>query len=358
MSSSEDKRYPILPVLRYALWGEASDELKSVPWKMLMQTATEQAVFGLAFCAFEKIGPKDFTQPLLFEYIGLEQQIEKGNRCINSVLQRFIEDIRSQEIDICVVKGQVVGTCYPNPIVRQSGDIDFWVRPNNIDKCEAFIKKSLYCEIHRSEAEKHVEFQWEGIQFEVHNTLASFSNGKNQRYFDGIIESDTLFAVEINGNEVLTLSPTINALYIFIHLFHHMIDTGVGLRQFCDWMMWLHRYKEDINRKALIVHLRALELEKPYRVLGAILIEDLGLPEEEFPLAISDKDRKRSRKVLKDVIEMGNFGHNKSQVCRLGVLHSIQTGLRMFIQEIKYFDLAPKEIAGRLPKTFCWYLKK
>lgn len=358
MSLSEDKKYSILPMLRYALWNETSEELKNALWEELMQTATQQAVFGLAFCAFEKISPKGFAQPLLFEYIGIAQQIEQGNSYTNTVLQLFIDKLKEQGIDICVVKGQVAGSCYPKPLMRQSGDIDFWVRPNDISKCETFIEKTLCCEIHRTEAEKHVEFQWEGLQFELHNAFATFSHRKNQRYFDSIVESNSPFTVEINGNEVNTLSPTNNALYIFIHLFHHLIDTGVGLRQFCDWMMWLHRYKDDVNRGDLVTHLKTLDLEKPYCVLGAILVNDLGLPEEEFPLTISDKDRKKSRRVLKDVMEMGYFGHNKAQVHHLGVLHSLQTGLRMFIQGIKYFDLAPKEIAGRLPKTVWWYIKK
>ena len=358
MSLSENKPYYILPILRHALWNKTSEEVKYVPWKEVMYTAEEQTVFGLAFSALESLRPKEVGGSLLFEYIGRVNHIEQRNYVIDATLRVFTDLLKSYNLQSVIVKGQVVGSCYPNPFIRQSGDIDFWVSTEELKKCEELVEQNLRCTIKRAESEKHVEFQWKGIQFELHSCLASFSASKHQNYFDRLVEQDKYCTIVIKGTEVASLSPTLNALYIFIHLFHHLIDTGVGLRQFCDWMMWLHRYKEDINREELVVHLKALDLEKPYRVLGVLLVHDLGLLEEEFPLTISDKDIKRSRRVLKDVMKMGNFGHNKEQVYRLGVLHSIQTGLHMLIQGIKYFDLAPKEIAGRLPKRVWWYLRK
>ena len=164
--------------------------------------------------------------------------------------------------------------------------------------------------------------------------------------------------IMVGDKETPTLSATVNALYIFIHLFHHLIHSGVGLRQLCDWMMWLHQYKDVIDRAELKGHLHVLELERPYCVLGAVLTEHLGLPEEEFPLAITDKDRKRSRKVFTDIMKMGNFGHNQQKAEQLGLLHSVQTALQMVLQSAKHVDLAPKEILCRIPNMILWWVKK
>lgn len=358
MNLSEDKTYSLLPVLRYALWGEATEALKQISWTELMQLAQEQAVFGLAFRTFEQLPPKGLDQKWIFEYIGLVGQIERSNHYVNRTLKDFFALLEKHSVPFGIVKGQVVGTCYPKPLLRQSGDVDFWVQKEHIAKCEDFVNRNLGLTILRNESEKHVEFQWHGIQFEMHSHLATFVVKKNQIYFDGLVENDIPLFVKVGDAEVPTLSPTLNALYIFIHLFHHLIHMGVGLRQFCDWMMWLHQYKDVIKRDELSMHLQQLGLKRPYRVLGAILVDNLGLPEEEFPVTITEKDRKRSRHVLKDIMKMGNFGHNMDKIKRLGLLHSLQTGFRMCVQSIKYIDLAPQEIACRIPHTILWYLRK
>jgi len=358
MDLLEDNGRMILSAIRCALWGEESEELLHVSWVELLRTAEEQTVFGLAFRAFEYVQPKGIDQDLLFEYIGQSIQIGSGNSLVNERLRDFVGRLNTLRIKFCIVKGQTVGTCYPEPMLRQVGDIDFWVHPRDVSKCEAYIEEELNCGVQCEKSEKHVEFLWEDILFEMHYRLASFGVGRDQRYFDKLIENDSSFAVEIDGVEVPTLSPTLNALYIFVHLFHHLIGIGVGLRQFCDWMMWLHRYKDEINRDELNYHIFKLGLQKAYRTLGAILVYDLGLPVSEFPLRITEKDRKRSRNVLKNVMEMGNFGQNKRVAQSLGLMRSIQTGVRMCIQGFKYFDLAPKRIACRFLKRMWWYLGK
>lgn len=349
-------RIDIIPYLRCSLWGSYVD-LADADWTDVMQTAEKQAVLGLVFYGAEKAMKGKVTQKQVFEWIGVTEQIKAQNLMINEELARFDKFMRKNDIDYRVVKGQIVGTCYPEPLLRQSGDIDLYFTPNHYKLCtDLLLQKGIQMDYDASE--KHSEFDMNGIVYELHWTLNNFSREKWQRYFDNVLQKDKGMSVLVGKTEIPTLSPTVNALYIFIHLFHHLIHSGVGLRQMCDWMMWLHRYKDEIDREELSRHLRALELERPYRVLGAVLVDKLGLPEYEFPLAITDKDRKRSQRILADIMKMGNFGHNRQKTGKMGLLHSVQTGTQMVLQSAKYADLAPKEILGRIPYMLSWWMKK
>jgi len=345
-------------ILRDALWGGEEVDLQHVVWSDVMRLAKEQAVFGLVFDVLSTESPKQIDNNILYEWIGISEQIKRNNEFLNSEVSLFLEFLAENKIQCKVVKGQTVSSCYPKAYLRQSGDVDFWVPKDKYVACENVIERKLGLVLQRQESEKHVEFRWHGVQYELHSHLAMFHNKKQQRYFDDLVESDTGLNVKIGDIEMPTLSPTLNALYIFVHLFFHLIHVGVGLRQFCDWMMWLHQYKNDIERRILAEHLAFLGLYRPYCVLGAILVDNLGLPSKEFPFEINEKDRKRSRQVLKDIIALGNFGHNNERIQKLGFLHSLHTGWRMCSQSFKYLDLAPKEVLLRVPYTVIWYLKK
>lgn len=350
------KQVDLTPYIRCALWGIEPEE-QELDWAAVMRKAQEQTVLVLVLYGAERMMAGKVKPGQVFEWISVTGQIRQQNLKMNVELASFDKFMKAQQIDYCVVKGQVVASCYPEPMLRQSGDIDLYCTTENYKRFNGLLS-AKGVRTHYDASEKHVEFERHGFMYELHWTLNNFSKKKWQDYFDGILQRDKGITVNVGGTEIPTLSATMNALYIFIHLFHHLIHSGVGLRQLCDWMMWLHQYKDEINREELIQHLKSLELERPYRVLGAVLVEQLGLPENEFPLAITDKDRKRSRKVMADIMMMGNFGHNKQKIGKLGLAHSIQTGWQMVCQSAKYVDLAPKEILGRVPYMVTWWMKK
>lgn len=78
----------------------------------------------------------------------------------------------------------------------------------------------------------------------------------------------------IGSTNVATIEPAVHALYVFLHLYHHLVEVGVGLRQFCDLAMLL---KEDIDRNVLMKHLKVLGMERAFRACGYILTEYLGM---------------------------------------------------------------------------------
>lgn len=357
MNLSGDK-FLFLSVVRSGLWGTELSLPSVVAWDNLLQIAKEQALIGVAFKGVENYLQGRVGKKLILDWFSRLEKIKQKNDIVNKHVEWFARLLEKNQIGYRIVKGQVVAGCYPNALLRSPGDIDFWVSCDSKKRCEELIENGLRSEIKREESSIHVEFRYHGVQYELHHSLSHFSSKTCQEYFDNVVNFDEGMYVTVGETQVATLSPTLNALYIFIHLFQHLIHSGVGLRQMCDWMMWLHKYQEDIDRKELEQHLLQLALMRPYRVLGAILVDDLGLPENEFPFVITQKDRKRSRRVLLDIMELGNFGHNKENIKKLGFWHSMQTGLRMCKQGAKYIDLAPREILWRVPHMVLWYIKK
>lgn len=162
--------------------------------------------------------------------------------------------------------------------------------------------------------------------------------------------------VEIDGVKVRTLSPTLNAAFVFIHLFFHFIREGVSLRQLCDWAIVLHHYKDEIDKNKLLDILSQLDMAKSYKAFGSILVDELGLPEDDFPIEIKEDDRQWKEKLLKDIFEGGNFGklHHKAQNSWQFKIETLQLAIR---NTLRYYRLCPSEIGGMIPRLVKGNLK-
>lgn len=354
----------LLKLVRAALW-EMPVDLKGQVWtyeeyESVMTLARQQAVAGLVSQALMASGVKLERQDAL-ELFGLQQSIRRRNAELDVAVVRLCQKMREAGIRIVVMKGQTLAALYSIPELRQSGDIDFYCHPEDWNKALCFIREQLLKTVSNHNTEKHVEFDLNGVQYEMHRMLTSFARPKHQRYWDTVVVPaiwEPEAYIKINDFDVPVLPPTYNVLYTFVHIFYHLIIEGIGLRQFCDWAVLLHEmyHGQCIMDNALLErHLKGIGLMKAYTGLGAILTDYLGLPEEEFPFEISADDHQKAPKLFQNMLEMGNFGHNKQYVHERGVLHGIQHLGRITLQARRFAHYAPAEAWWRIPYMFQWW---
>lgn len=119
---------------REFLSGVLSDE----EWKALFVIAQKQAVAGFAFDALDGLvaGGQKMPQSLLFEWIGLSEQIKQRNKLVNQRCKELEKLFIDGGFRNCVLKGQGTALYYQNPLCRQSGDIDIWVSKDGICKTD------------------------------------------------------------------------------------------------------------------------------------------------------------------------------------------------------------------------------
>ena len=94
---------------------------------------------------------------------------------------------------------------------------------------------------------------------------------------------------------------------------------------------------------------------KAYRAFGCILVDKLGLV--EFPLLIKEKDRIRSKTILKDIMKGGNFGKKRKEIHVHGWKSKMRTMRFTFRNCFRYFPVAPTELSLMIPKLTWLNLK-
>jgi len=353
----------ITSLLRNELWNSTLliDKLSKSEYSDIIGQAESQTVLGLICDALISNNVR-LNQEDAYNTYGQLVSIQYQNSEVNKELINFVRELENEGIEYVVVKGQTMAAHYPNPTVRMAGDVDVYLPGENYDKAKSYIEKQTGEELAKYSDGKHVEFARNDVIFELHDKLSQFSTQSHQAYFDQMMDEvirKSNGSIMIDGCPVKTLPPTYNILYTFIHLFFHLTAQGIGLRQFCDLAVLIGRTPvEEVNKAELEERLEALDLTKAFRAVGAVLVDHLGLPSEQFPLQITEKDHRWSEVILKNVMKRGNFGRNIRKVDDPGFLHSLESGFLVVKQAFVFFQLAPAEVFGRFFSIGNWFFKR
>ena len=339
----------LFKIVRLALWGQPSEVcLHAEGFIRLLEIAEQQSVFGLVFDALKDLQVDGMEDKMpLFEAVGFYEQIKQQNGLSNKEIVNFVKLCDKNKLENIIVKGQTLEAIYPKRGVRQSGDIDFVIKRSQYNQ----FASVLGIELPKKLTEKEFEFERNSLSYELHTDLIAFARKRHKKVWNELMEKEWAqeHYVEIEGVNVRTLTPTVNAVYIFIHLFFHFIREGVSLRQMCDWVMALHHYKDEIDSERLKQILLDLDVFDAYCAFGTILVDKLGLPLKEFPVPINDKDRKWQERILDDIFRGGNFGMLNHEA-KSSWKYKVETFCVALRNSFKYYMLCPTEVGGIIPR--------
>ena len=342
-------------LLRFGLWGSFEDaseaERKSesiVPeggetkaqnltedldWKQLYRLACEQTVAGYVAVGLEqyvaemkqnqpdrtdneKINASRPTVPenVIQAFKKIKFSIGLSNYRMNDFLANIIKELEVAGIEPLLLKGQGVAQNYLSPEVRQAGDIDLLLHGEDYEKAKMFMApKADNLEIEGSRS-KHFGMHFGNIEVELHGTIHGTFGNKFNTYLDK--KQDELFIKKnfrhwcCNGVEISMPSADFDALFIFIHFLKHFYFGGLGLRQICDWTMFLHKNVQHIDSAKLENDIKKLGVLREWQTFGCFAVKYLGLPEEEMPM-YNSKYIKNSDRIRDFLIASGNFGKNR-----------------------------------------------
>ena len=352
----------LFELLRAELWGMSLSfsQLSHEEFEDLIAMAGEQTVTGLVGDCLIKNGVKLEREDALGLYAKMKA-IEKANARVNENLVSFVNFMERKGIDYIIVKGQVAGSLYPNPDARMSGDVDLYFVGDNYTKIKSLVEQRLGKQLSKLSDGKHVEFEVNGVVFELHDKLSQLATRKHQAYWDQMIDNAILEktdTVTVSGKEIHTLNATYNALYIFVHLFFHMTASGLGLRQICDWAVALDKLSDNIDKNRLQEILKELGYYKANKANGAFIVDYLGLPEDKYPFSLTENDRKWINTIKKNILKNGNFGRSRRKIQKTGFFHSIESGWLILTQMLTFYRLAPKEVFFRFASIGEWFMER
>ena len=340
----------IFMLVRSALWKQPLEHFDMTPWeyKSVMEDAEKQCVTGLITDCL-RTNNMGLKKKCVIHMLKLQKALIAENQRINGNLKELMELLGKRGITPIVVKGQSIGALYPTPNLRVPGDIDFYVHPKDFEITLQIIEQEWLEEsANRKKIEKEFAFDHNGTTMELHKHLLVFANKKLMKYFSELVQSSERVNVIIDDFVIKTLEPTVNIFYTFCHLYHHFRMEGVAVRQLCDMAIVLHANKDDINRQRLKDILRETDYTNAFKAFGSIITRKIGLPEDEFPINITEKDHQRGNKILKEILRSGNWGLYGRKTHEANLKHTLETGKIEIMNNLRFFNLSPRENLSQL----------
>ena len=338
---SQDKQF--FELIRAGLWGTPVES--KFTRQMLgryVRIALSQAVLGVV--ADVIISDESLAGVLDTAEIKPLRRFVMSNlstsRTWNITLQKIVQELRSEGIDPYVLKGQGIAQYYPNPDLRQCGDIDLYVGQKDYERTCEIVGVMGAAEDHEYDEEilKHFHTRIGNVPVEIHRYTDVYYQKRLDRIYQGISDeglSAEPVMVDIAGFKIMTPPVDFNVFYIFNHLWHHFIADGVGLRQICDWARLLHKHYGQINLDHLRGMLVKMGLMKSAMGIGALLLDGIGdtirvsLTDDPIEEVYAAKDILKAAGLRKEgvnIISCPTCG--RTQIDLIGLVNQVDAALK------------------------------
>lgn len=275
----------------------------------------------IRLATFQSTGPLVYDQLLKLKDIEIPANVcmQLKQLCVSnmmsqqSMLQKLAKAWNTLEdagIDPVLLKGFGLAQYYPQPYLRQWGDMDIYVGQENYHKACRVLREVFPEAWHQDEEDedyKHYNFVFDDTMIETHRVSMTFAHPVDRRYY----ESQETMCLTKNGPKFdldgLTLTmpeDTFNVFFVFLHAWHHFIETGMNMKQICDIAVLLHAKRDTIDKRRLKEMLTKLHLMEVWQLLMYIIVQYLRVPKEECPF-YTERCKDRAEMLFERVLTEG-----------------------------------------------------
>lgn len=311
-------------------------------WEEMYRMAESQAVLGVCFAGVKRLQEthQGMPTPLYMQWLAMAAKIQQRNEDMDRKTAEVWALLNKAGLECAVLKGQGVAELYDaysrplpkkrvdkNPFpsgegwgealdhLRQSGDIDVWVK-GGFDVVNDFVQKTRPTDdiaYHRFHYNMYAD-----TEVELHHrpTLMRnlFDDKRLQQWCDSF-GSDT-FVMTDKGFAVPSLE--FNRIFILTHIYRHFLFEGIGLRQLMDYYFVLRARNNNLNLDLnLNKLLRELRLMRFAAAVMWVLGHVFGLKREYM---LCEPNEKEGRFILNEIMQTGNFGHGDTRYLGYGKL--------------------------------------
>ena len=269
-------------------------------WEKLFLMARQQTLVGILNDAVHKLPEEQLPPPeILAKWDAQTAKIGRIYHVHEDHVRELGEILTRLGFRGCILKGTGLAHLYPHPERRMCGDIDLWVEGNRDALIEAFRDADYpVYDIIYQEAKVGVFLDTEvEIHFHPSKMYNPFSNARLQRFFDR--------NAPFRDDAPITYPDArFNAVFCMAHMFRHYMEGGIGLRQMMDYYYILKALAPE-DREPVMKALKHLGMRRFTASVMTCVQYCFGL---EDAYLLCSPDRILGKKLVNDIIAMGNFG--------------------------------------------------
>ena len=393
-----------------------SKVLTEEEWIQVYGLFKKHALLGIGYVAIQKLPKEQWPQKtMILQWVAISQQIRQRNLELSEECNEVVTILKHDGIESVVIKGQSNLENYPEELrdFRSSGDIDLWTKLTNDSGIPIAVQQGDSVEyeyykgvrgiieyarlLRRLRGDKsqfkplyyHVEYHTgKGTEVEMHyrpSFLCSpIRNMRMQRWFK------EQFDVCLKNNCQLgfpVLTSSVNVVYQLVHLYRHVFEGGIGLRQLMDYYFALKVWHNDVmecqdlqsqgmwseglgipvmSAQEVMAVLRSFGMGKFAGAVMYVLQEVFAMPKQlsmndersrmkDCPWLLCEPNEVEGKKLLAEIMQGGNFGQYDERGKELKNGGMIKHGLWKLKRVMRLVSSYPEEALWE-PVFRVWHL--
>lgn len=300
-----------IDILSAGIRGKSADKVyDNVEWDEVIDLADKHKVEGIIYLALRK--------SKLISNIGEEKiSLLKQKAAITGITQSrhisglstVLNKINERNIPVIVLKGLVVREFYPQPDQRSMNDADILVHEGDVEKVKQLLIDMGYVYLEDHKASHHIALVHHKYPFiELHWNLFKRDGFSNElEHYERLIWKRAI-KVNVGEAEVLSLSYEDLALHLCMHMAAHLVATGFGVRQLCDFVLLVEHKGDEIDWNSFIMKARMYGFEKFSEIMFLLCnkLFNMEVPKEINIKVVNNK--KYVSALLNEIFEAGVHG--------------------------------------------------
>lgn len=284
-------------VLADYVMDRATEPCINLNWEIIGMLAKNHEVEGIVYYQCKNFIPSGYYSSYkkafdtaLFLYVNRKKEI--------SIIER---ELQNERITFCCVKGLTIAQYYPQPALRTMSDLDIVVSSPYMKKAIAVMKHLGYSgdnntNVHEWSCRKSA------IHIEIHDKLVRHGDYLKRKQVSCLNSFE-----EYIQNESLDWS--FHFIFLLVHIRKHLINCGVGIRQFMDLALVIKNGPE-LHWDWIEANLKDLELDTYANTCLCLLKYWFGI---DLPVSASSIDEDALQLITEKILDNGLFGFSSDE---------------------------------------------
>lgn len=305
----------LLQVIGAALFGGDMPAVDAQYIEPLLKESKSQAVYSLLFNTLDNQIKAALSSEKYEQYS--EMNLMHAIACTRNFDEHgeLHELMTGEQIPYVVIKGLASALYYPEPSLRNTGDVDFLVDSSDLPRAGKVLEQAGFAVDHGDEDDGiHVAYTRPPMSiWEMHRSVNGVASGEIGKAIQAELDHTIATAEQATCDGVLCRvpDPFHHGLIMLLHTASHMTSEGVGLRHLCDWAVFVYALSDAEFREIFEKKLKDFGLWRFAQVLTLLGIEYLGAPKRVW--AVKAVERKlitaeQLESLMNDILSGGNFG--------------------------------------------------
>lgn len=296
------------------------EDLNGTDWKEVAKEAVAQSV---PLVAFDMVTPyKDHIPEGLYEgWKNMAMSVIQTGVGVAQAQSELVKIMQENGFSYVILKGLSAAAYYPNPELRALGDVDFLIDPKQQEKVEAALQLAGYKRWEHDHV-CHVVYNKPGAHLEMHFEVAGVPYGWQgdavREFLQGAVFDPVLREQEFR--DFYAPKDMYHGLILLLHMQHHMLGEGFGLRHLSDWAAYVAKTGDQPYwEETLVPFLKKIGLYTYAAVMTKVCAKFLYT---SLPKWAEHAEEEACDEVMNDILTGGNFGRKNSMRAKSGMLIS------------------------------------